>query len=256
MGLFNSIVSAVTNPTNLLALATMNPAIIAATLGRQIVSAIGQEVIQQVGSELGLPQSAIDMAQGAFASSMGDVQGAQQNYQEALDAFMDEFNASPLTRGNVDRQIDAFRSMAFQFANMFLEENEENMRSTNSTGPRSRGGAQGSGSQGVAGAQGGVAGAASNADGITGVGTSGGESILMKIAKALGEAMDDKMERMAQKADDLGNLGEVDENNQSQYGEMSAELTALGQELKILQEALNNTLKSIGEATSGLARKQ
>ena len=61
--------------------------------------------------------------------------------------------------------------------------------------------------------------------------TGGGESILMKIAKALGAAMDDKMEKMAEKADALGKLQEVDEKNQSQYGEMSAELTALGQEL-------------------------
>ena len=99
-----------------------------------------------------------------------------------------------------------------------------------------------------------VSGRSSDAQG--GVASSGGESILMKIAKALGEAMDDKMEKMAEKADALGNLGDVDEKNQSEYGEMSAELTALGQELKILQESLNNTLKSIGESTSGLARKQ
>ena len=88
----------------------------------------------------------------------------------------------------------------------------------------------------------------------------------MRIAMALGSAIDDKMNAMAATSDKLAALGSNDEltNEQgmrtaegdSQYGQLSSQLTAMGQELKIIQESVNNTLKSIGEATSGLARKQ
>ena len=83
--------------------------------------------------------------------------------------------------------------------------------------------------------------------------SSGGESILMKIAKALGAAMDEKMEKMAETSDAIGKL---DDDDNKGYGQLTAELTALGQELKMLTEALNNSLKSIGESGSILARKQ
>lgn len=125
MGLFDSIGKVFTNPATLMAIATMNPAIIAATVGRQLVSAVGQEVIQQLGQELGLPQSAIDMAQGAFAASMGDAQGAQQNYREAasgiVNDFFEQFNVSPVDRGNVERSVNDLRTSMSDELNDFME---------------------------------------------------------------------------------------------------------------------------------------
>lgn len=243
MGLFDSIGKILTNPTNLLAIATMNPAIIAATLGRQLVSAIGQEIIQQLGQELGLPQSMIDMAQGSFAASMGDTQGAQQNYREALNGLVSELQdmgARPTDIGNVQRSADRVRSEAeTAFRDLINEAMNRGLHEEGAEDAEGNLTAQGKG------------------------------SILMRIAVALGQNMDKKMEDMAIKAEELGNLGANsdlvntdDDGNttfaaegQSRYGQMSAELQALGQELKILQESLNNTLKSIGESSSAMARK-
>ena len=247
MGLFNSIVSAVTNPTNLLALATMNPAIIAATMGRQLVSALGQQVIQQIGEQMGLPQSAIDAAQGAFAGSMGDVQGAKQNYQEALSGLVNELQdlgANPRSIGDMLRAADAFERKGGDLVSEFI-----NRRLNDEDG-----------------------------DEAGGVPSSGKGSVLMRIAVALGKNLDEKMANMANKADELGALGSntdmvneeksggffgfggttktsLNAEGQTKYGELSAELQVLGQEIKILQEALSNTIKSIGESTSAMARK-
>jgi hypothetical protein len=86
----------------------------------------------------------------------------------------------------------------------------------------------------------------------------------MRIAQALGEMMDNKMNAMASKGEELGSLGKNDSmkkdgsfnaEGQSQYGKVSGEMQALGQELSILSQALSNTLKSIGEGSSTLARK-
>ena len=152
----------------------MNPAIIAATLGRQIVSSIGQEVIQQIGSELGLPQSSIDMAQGAFASSMGDVQGAQQNYREAMQGVVSELQglgARPADIGTVQRAAGSLESSFRDLVNEMLNRELQNDADEDAEGNNVVGGGTG--------------------------------SILMRIAVAVGQNMDRKMEDMAVKAEEL-----------------------------------------------------
>jgi hypothetical protein len=45
--------------------------------------AVGDQVLQQLGQQLGLPQGAIDLAQAAFHGAAGDPGGAIQNLGEA-----------------------------------------------------------------------------------------------------------------------------------------------------------------------------
>lgn len=78
-----------------------------------------------------------------------------------------------------------------------------------------------------------------------------GDSFLVALAKALGKVMDGKMTQMKAKTDQLGGLDSKD----SKYGQLTAEIQALGQEMNMVSQALNNSIKSIGEAGSTLARK-
>lgn len=210
--MLDGIFKSVFNPMTLLSIATMNPALIAIQLTRQIASQLGQQLIQNLGQSLGLPQSFIDMAQAGFAQSMGDVQGAQQNFNEVLQGFQ------PADRGNIQRNVDTLEDAMSNLLNMGVENAKES----------TEGGASSTKKKG---------------------------SILVQLAIALGQSMDQKMNDMAALTDDIGNLGKIDNSNQSKYGELTGELQGLGQELKLLSDALSNTVKSIGESASKMASK-
>lgn len=105
MGLFSGISNLVSNPLNLAALA-MGPAGWASLAVRQLASAVGQQIIQQLGEKLGLPQQMIDLAQAAYASSVGDKAGARQNLREATGRFGDQFNLNPMQRGDLERTVN------------------------------------------------------------------------------------------------------------------------------------------------------
>lgn len=217
----------VVNPATLLGSALGGPigAIVMQAI-QQVVSTVVQDVIQKAGEQLGLPQSAIDLAQGAFASSVGDYAGAQRNAQEAIGGLSDAIGLSGADAGNFQRDVSNQISK-------FIEDaaREVTKKSTEGNAENASGSAQGAAAK-------------------------GGGSVLMRIALAIGQALDAKTDRMADIADELGNMGKVDGDNMSQYQELSAEMSALSQEIKIVSEALNNSLKSIGDASSALARKQ
>lgn len=105
MSILSSLGGIATNPLSVAQLA-MGPAGWASLAARTLMSAIGQQVIQQLGEKLGLPQSTIDMAQGAFCASMGDKAGVRQNVQEAIGGFAEQFNASPAEQGEANREVD------------------------------------------------------------------------------------------------------------------------------------------------------
>lgn len=106
----------VINPANL-ALAAAGPAGWAAIAARTLMSSIGQEVIQQLGQQLGLPQSTIDLAQSAYAGATGDYQGAALNAQEAAANFAEAYGASPTESGDFQRDVnDAIFNMANDMA--------------------------------------------------------------------------------------------------------------------------------------------
>jgi hypothetical protein len=81
-----------------------------------------------------------------------------------------------------------------------------------------------------------------------------GQSLLMKIAIALGKLLDKKMTEMAGLTDQIGKLGSGSDK-QSKLGELTGKLQGLGQEVSMLSNALTNTIKSIGEANTTIARK-
>jgi hypothetical protein len=60
---------------------------IASLAARNLVSSFGQNLIQQLGSAIGLPQPMIDAAQGAFAVASGDPIGAASNAFEVGQSF-------------------------------------------------------------------------------------------------------------------------------------------------------------------------
>jgi hypothetical protein len=212
------------NPATLLQLAT-GPAGWASLAMQTLMSTVGKEILQQLGQQLGLPQSIIDVAQTALATASGNPGAA--NIGQAISGLSNTFGLQGAAAGQFEREAKN------QVQDFVQQQVQQTLKSTNdelgeSLGIKAK--------KGGAGAKGG--------------------SVLMRIALALGSAMDKKVDRMAAISDKLGALGEATGKNQSQYQTLSAELTAVGQEMKIMGEALSNTLKSIGEASSNLARKQ
>lgn len=95
------------NPVSLLATAALGPlGGLASQLITQLASSVGQQILQQVGEKLGLPQSTIDMAQGAFAGSIGDFQGAQTNLSELIAQAGESSGASPTEVGEAEAELD------------------------------------------------------------------------------------------------------------------------------------------------------
>ena len=93
------------NPVSLLATTALGPMGPLAQIALQVVSQIGQNLIQQMGERLDLPQSMIDLAQADYTSSRGDVMGTAENLDEALGAFGRETGATPAEVGEFDRDI-------------------------------------------------------------------------------------------------------------------------------------------------------
>ena len=220
------LLSSVVNPANI-GLAMMGPGGWAAMAFRTIGSAVAQQVIQQVGQRLGLPQSTIDMAQAAFAQATGNPGVARMNVREAVAGLTQQHNLSPQQQGELVRAGD--RSVASM--NKILDGMLKRMSASD--------------------------------------GAEEGGSVLMRIARALGGLMDEKMNNLASKADQLGRVGTEKGNvhtsggneggltakGQGEFGKLSAEVQALGQEIGYLSQAISSTIKSIGEAASTVARK-
>ncbi|NIJ22174.1 uncharacterized protein YPO0396 [Sphingomonas naasensis] len=165
MSILSSLGGIATNPLSIAQLA-MGPAGWASLAARTLMSAIGQQVIQQLGEKLGLPQSTIDMAQGAFCASMGDKAGVRQNLQEAIGGFAEAFNASPAEQGDATREMeDAVNKM-------------------------------------VSGMADGEDAKAARAGGKGAKGTSG-QSWLMALAEALGKKLDKQAAEMSKMADQI-----------------------------------------------------
>jgi hypothetical protein len=211
MSFLSGIMKSIINPATLMQLA-MGPAGWASLATKMLVSAVAQQVIQQLGQQLGLPQSVINMAQTAFSAATG-TQGMPSTVSDAVSQLAEQFNLSPSQQGEVSREAQgSVRRLVDQ-----LMESEE-FKSAKS------------------GAKGGK-----------------GESILMRIAMALGQLADKKMGEMDKLAGQIGST--KDGKNQNKITEMGAKLQALGQEMSILSNAMTNVIKSIGEANATIARK-
>lgn len=138
---------------------------------------------------------------------------------QAVSSLGQQFNLSPTQQGSLQR---ASQDFANNLTSMFVD--------------RLRGGGNDEDSQ------------AFRAGGKT------GGTLLMKIAIALGKLLDQKMTEMANLTDQIGSLGSGSDN-QSKLGELTGKLQGLSQEVSMLSNALTNTIKTIGEANSTIARK-
>ncbi|NJM51762.1 MAG: hypothetical protein HC843_13575 [Sphingomonadales bacterium] len=200
---------------------------------KTIGSQIAMQVIQRAGQMMGLPQPMIDLAQAAYANASGQPGLVKQNISEAVSGFVSQLDLRPSEAGQLQRQLmDASDK---SYANM----------------------------QKI------VDGFAKRLIKESGGGDEEGGSVLMKIARALGQLMDDKMDQLATKADALGRVGTEKGNvhtsgqqkggftaeGQGKFGQLSAEVQALSQELSYLSQAVSSSIKGIGEAASTVARK-
>jgi hypothetical protein len=214
-GVFGNIASLAVQAA--LGVATGGASLMVSTALRAVMSAIGDQIIQQVGQQLGLPQSAIDVAQGAFHGAIGDPAGAAANFEEAVSGLAMATGASPQEEGQ-------FASAAQDYTNQMTR-----MMLDGAKGERERAAEAGGGGE--------------------------GETFLVKLAIALGGVLDKKMNRMLALSEQIGGLGEITQKNQSQLGKLTGEMQAVGQEVGLLSNALSNTTKSAGEGLSTIARK-
>jgi hypothetical protein len=235
MNMLGGILKSLVNPASLMQLA-MGPAGWASLAMKTIGSQIAMSVIQQLGQKMGLPQSVIDLAQAAFASASGQPGLVQQNIKEAVQGLVQQMDLRPSEAGQLERELNGAGDKSLDNMNKIVESFMKKL---------GKGGDE----------EGGEAGAASG---------SGSGSVLMRIARAMGQLMDEKMNAMAVKGDQLGKLGNdssltkdgsFNAKGQTQYGKLTSEMQALGQELSMLSQAVSNSLKSIGEASTTMARK-
>lgn len=77
-------------------------------------------------------------------------------------------------------------------------------------------------------------------------------SWLMAFAKVMGDVANNISEQMMDKAKEIDAAAKSDKPS----NELTAELTALSQLFKMVTEATNNVIKSVGEGNASLARKQ
>lgn len=192
---------------------------------RTIGSAIMNQVIQQLGQKLGLPPAVINMAQQAFSAASGTGDLGQQTVAQAVSNFAKEANLSPIQEGKLQQAANK----TVDNVNKIVEQMMKKLQSSDEGED------------------------------------AGGGSVLMRIARALGKLMDQKMDSLAAKADQLGRVGGekgmtnkeggFNAQGQSKFGQLSAEVQALSQEIGYLSQAISSTIKSIGEAASAIARK-
>jgi hypothetical protein len=203
MSFLSGILKSVINPATLMQLA-MGPAGWASLALKTIGTAIMQQVIQQVGQQLGLPPAVINMAQQAFSAASGQPFNPQ-SVASAVEQFGQMMGANPTEIGDAQRGAN---DVVKQLVDSVLKQ------------ARDGGGEDG---------------------------PSTGESRLVKLAKAMGKLLDKKMDKIIE-------VGEKMDGAKKQ-GSLSAEMQALSQEMSMISNALNNMIKSIGEANTTLARK-
>lgn len=110
------------NPVSLIASTMFGPAGgIVAQLAQQVVSAFGQQLLGQIGQGMGLPSSAIELAQGSFSAARGDAEGTRTNMFDAVDQLGKQFGASPTEIGDAQ---NAMRKLLDQQANDAIESEE------------------------------------------------------------------------------------------------------------------------------------
>lgn len=202
------------NPVSLLATSMLGPiGGVVAQLAQQVFSQVGQQLIQNLGQQLGLPQGVIDLAQGQFAGSIGDFQGAFGNVDEAIDAFGQASGASPSEIGNAQNGIQ-------QLMQQFIDDmsQSEEFKEAKNSGGKSKAGSS--------------------------AGTNGAPGWLMALAQALGKELDRLGDDMQQRAESL--KGD-DASASAEFGVVSQQfsmlMNATNNAIKTIGEAMANTAR-------------
>ena len=261
MSFLGGIVKSVINPMSLAQLA-MGPAGLAAFAMRTIGTAIGQQVIQQLGQKLGLPQGIISLAQQTFAATTGG-QGGPLNIREAVANLGQNINFSPAQQGLIARAADnvvggVVREVTNQLGSnvaetlrkMSLDQtlNAEKLRSQEATDEAS--------------SKVGSGGDVAERLGITG-------GFLVSLAVAMGKVLDNKMNQLQRLTKEMNGVGEkqaafgkVDEKNQGKFQALGSEIQSISsllqgvsQEMNVLSQALKTSIDSVGQGQATLARK-
>ncbi len=209
----------------------------AQALGKELVSMMGQELIQKLGAEMGLPQSAIDAAQAAFCSEIGDTTGAKRNHREAgntgflnslskgevrdskqfLEVILNGFDASPAQRGNAERAFDGVQTMIEGLLRDIMEEGKNSSKDKKSAG----------------------------------------RSWIAAMAETLGKVLDKAWGEVETKID---RITEVSNKGKEDRGKLMPSATAEFQgamaEFNMIMQAVTTAIKTAGEASASMTRKQ
>ena len=235
MSFLSGILKSVINPATLFQLA-MGPAGWVSLAVKTVISAVGQQVIQQLGQKLGLPPQLISMAQTAFSQTAGF--GGAGGFPG--------LNANGLNAGAFTNFLTS-QGMSFTDAASMVRDIQQQAQDAKTE--ELKGSVQDFIDQ-------------INRDADTKKTKQSVEqimkgkgSLLMKLATALGMLADKKMNDMADKTTELGKFGEITGKNQGKYGELTGQIQALGQEMSMLSNAMSNVIKTVGEAASTVARK-
>lgn len=108
-------------------------------------------------------------------------------------------------------------------------------------------------------------------EGKCGEGGGGGGSVFERIALAMGDAMDNKLNQLLEASEKVASLSEdLSQKAEKSGGQLSdadkfageggimkasAQVTARGQELNAISQAFNSAINSLGQAASNAARK-
>ncbi len=223
-----------------LAFASGGTSVVAQTIAKQLVSAIAQQVLQNIGQKLGLPQAVIDGAQAAFSAAAGNPAGVKQNVNQIIGDISRQLNLTPAQQGELSRATNQTRSAIEAALNQSVQSGfSESQLQASKSKSQVKGG-----------------------------------NFLQAIAIALGDALDKKFdqqlnlanqlaEQVSANADFINGLG--DEPNQqqvldatnrnSQLGVTTSLFQSTNQEISILQNVIKTALDSVGGAQSTIARR-
>ncbi|MBI1682717.1 hypothetical protein [Caulobacter hibisci] len=189
-----------------LGVATGGASLLVTTALKSVLLAVGDQVLQQLGQQLGLPQGVIDVAQAAFHGAAGDAGGAVQNLTEASEGLSSAIGGGAFEAGEIERGAQS------NIQDIVTQANEAANRSRED---------------------------AASDESVSG---SGKDSLLVAIAKAMGKVIDSKMGQMADKTQQMGSAkgekyGQLSAEVQALGQEISMVSNALNNSIKAIGEA-------------------
>lgn len=136
MSLLGGLTRSLVNPISLASLA-MGPAGWASLAVRTLGTAIGKEVLQQLGQQLGLPQSAINLVQDGFSMATGSM-GGPATIAEAVASLAQNFDLSPSQQGELQRAAESDSRDMFQQLSDAFQSGEAQAKAQSSRGGKAR----------------------------------------------------------------------------------------------------------------------